>query len=76
MYVFFSFPFLGSGKFSTSNQGNSLRLFALQAVSADAMRKVFKNESDFKEKKEKLQNDFKIQKINDLKSRKYVILVY
>lgn len=40
------------------------------------MREVFKNEADFKEKKEKLQNDFKIQKINDLKSRKYVILVY
>lgn len=69
MYIFF-FPILDSGKFSTSDQGNCLRLFALQSVSADAMRKVFKNESDFEEK---LQKVLKSKKIKELKSSKNVI---
>lgn len=34
---------LDSGKYSNCNLGNCLRLFALQGVSAEAMRKVFDN---------------------------------
>lgn len=34
---------LDSGKYSDCNLGNCLRLFALQSVSAVAMRKVFDN---------------------------------
>lgn len=37
-YIFF---LIDSGTFSTSKQGNRLRLFELQSVSADAMRIVF-----------------------------------
>lgn len=40
-----------SGKYSAIKKGNCLRLFALQDVSANAMRKVFKDQSDFEEKK-------------------------
>lgn len=38
MYIFL---LIDSGTFSTSKQGNRLRLFELQSVSADAMRIVF-----------------------------------
>lgn len=38
MYIFL---LIDSGMFSTSKQGNRLRLFELQSVSADAMRIVF-----------------------------------
>lgn len=38
MYIFL---LIDSGTFSTSEQGNRLRLFELQSVSADAMRIVF-----------------------------------
>lgn len=42
---------LDSGKYSNCNLGNCLRLFALQGVSAEAMRKVFDNlPGTFKEK--------------------------
>lgn len=34
---------LDSGEFSTSGQGNVIRFFALQAVSAKVMRKVINN---------------------------------
>lgn len=35
------FLFTDTGKFSTSQQGNCLRLFELQTVSADALRILF-----------------------------------
>lgn len=42
---------LDSGKYSNCNLGNCLRLFALQDVSAEAMRNVFDNlPGTFKEK--------------------------
>lgn len=43
----FYLPFiLDSDKFSTKEQGNCLRFFALQATSADTMRKVLDNLPD------------------------------
>lgn len=43
MYIFL---LIDSGTFSTSKQGNRLRLFELQSVSADAMRIVFDSMPD------------------------------
>lgn len=40
------FLLIDSGTLSTSKQGNCLRLFELQSVSADAMRIVFDNMPD------------------------------
>lgn len=45
---------LDSGKFSTSKQGNCLRLFELQSVSADAMRVVFNKLAQTLEEKIKI----------------------
>lgn len=42
----FSLFLLDSGEFSTSRQGNVIRLYALQAVSAKVMRKVINNLSN------------------------------
>lgn len=49
------FFFLVSGKYLIDKKENCLRLFALQSVGADAMRKVFVNPADFEAKK----NNFK-----------------
>lgn len=44
---FFSISFFSdTDKFSTKEQGNCLRFFALQATSADTMRKVLDNLPD------------------------------
>lgn len=65
-----------SGKYTTNKQGNCLRLFSLQAVSADAMRKVFDNPDDFEEKKTRLKQYCKSNltnpRNNELLSRKVV----
>lgn len=41
--LYFCFLVLDSGEFSTSGQGNIIRFYALQAVSAKVMRKVINN---------------------------------
>lgn len=43
IHVYFCLFLLDSGEFSTPRQGNVIRLYALQAVSAKAMRKVINN---------------------------------
>lgn len=43
IHVYFCLFLLDSGEFSTTRQGNIIRLYALQAVSAKAMRKVINN---------------------------------
>lgn len=59
-----------------SKQGNCLRLFSLQSVSADAMRKVFDNPDDFEDKKTRLKQYCKSNltnpRNNELLSRKVV----
>lgn len=64
---------LDSEKFSTSKQGNCLRLFELQSVSADAMRVVFNKLGPTFEEKIKLycKSSPKSTRKNDLLSRIY-----
>lgn len=74
------FVFLDSGKYTTNKQGNCLRLFALQAVSADAMRKVFDNPNDFEDKKTRLkqycESNLTNSRNNELFSRNLVFCYF
>lgn len=72
------FVFLGSGKYLADKQENCLRLFALQAIGADAMRKVFVNPADFEEKKNNFKKSFSKdnEKLKLLSGKYEFFLVY
>lgn len=68
----------GSGKYLADKQENCLRLFALQAIGADAMRKVFVNPADFEEKKNNFKKSFSKdnEKLKLLSGKYEFFLVY
>lgn len=64
--------FLDSGDYSTEKEANLLRFFALQTVSANALRNYMNNQDGTFEEKIKIYCQSVSHESKDLRSRKYV----